>query len=68
MEPERVTPEEVMGRLNRGERVFFVDTRQPEAWEGSDVKLPGAIRDPPDDVEAHLADVPRDRTIVTYCT
>lgn len=68
MDPERIAIEEVMERLNRGERIFFADTRSAQAWDASDVKLPMAIRVPPDDVEAHLADFPRDRMIVTYCT
>ena len=52
----------------RGEGVFFVDTRNPQAWAEAETRLPGAIRVPADQVEQHLADIPRDRTIVTYCT
>jgi rhodanese-related sulfurtransferase len=52
----------------RGEDVFFVDTRNPQAWAEAETRLPGAIRVPADQVEQHLADIPRDRTIVTYCT
>ena len=55
-------------RLNRGEDIFFVDTRNPTAWGEAETKLPGAIRVPADQVPEHLADIPRDRTIVTYCT
>ena len=65
---ERVTAEDVLGRLERGERVFFVDTRNPTAWSESDVKLPEAVRVPADEVEKHFADIPRDRMVVTYCT
>jgi len=52
----------------RGEDVFFVDTRNPQAWAEAETRLPGAIRVPADQVEQHLADIPRDRTVVTYCT
>ena len=65
---ERVTVEDVMGRLDRGERVFFVDSRNPQAWGDADVKLPGAVRVPAEEVEKHFADIPRDRMVVTYCT
>jgi hypothetical protein len=68
MAVERVTAEDVLGRLQRGERVYFVDTRNPQAWGAADVKLPEAIRVPVDEVDKHLADMPRDRAIVTYCT
>ena len=64
----RITAEEVIGRMNRGEDVYFVDTRNPQAWGDADTKLPGATRVPADAVEQHLADMPRDRMIVTYCT
>ena len=67
-EPLRVTAKEVIERMNRGEDVYFVDTRNPQAWAAADTKLPGAVRVPADAVEQHLADMPRDRMIVAYCT
>jgi len=68
MEPTRVTVDEVKERMNRGEQFAFVDTRNPKAWGESDVKLPGAIRVPADEVEEHLDEIPRDRAVITYCT
>lgn len=65
---DRISVELVGARLNRGEDIFFVDTRNPNAWSEAETKLPGAIRVPADQVEEHLADIPRDRTIVVYCT
>jgi rhodanese-related sulfurtransferase len=64
----RVTPEEIRERLARKEQLTFVDARNPEAWSQSDEKLPGAIRIPADEVAKHVGDLPRDRTIITYCT
>jgi len=64
----RITVDEVRTRLDRGEDIFFVDTRNPNAWGDAETKLPGAIRVPADQVEQHLADIPRDRTVVSYCT
>jgi rhodanese-related sulfurtransferase len=64
----KITVNDVMGRLERDEPVFFVDSRNPQAWAESNVRLPGAARVPADDVESHLADIPTDGTIVTYCT
>lgn len=68
MEVTRVTVDEIGERLNRGERFAFVDTRNPQAWGESDEKLPGAIRVPADEVAQHLDEIPRDRTVITYCT
>ena len=64
----RVTPDEVKARMDRGEKFTFLDARNPEAWAGSDVKLPGALRVPADEVEKRVGDLPEDRTIITYCT
>lgn len=68
MEAIRVTVDEVKERMNRGEAFTFVDTRNPKAWAEADTKLPGAIRIPADEVEQHLDEIPRDRTVITYCT
>ena len=64
----RIPAQEVLRRISRGENVYFVDTRNPQAWGEADTKLPGAARVPADAVEQHLADIPHNRTIVAYCT
>ncbi|HEY2931640.1 MAG TPA: rhodanese-like domain-containing protein [Acidobacteriota bacterium] len=68
MEVTRVTADEIKQRMDRGEMLVFVDSRSPKDWEESDEKLPGAIRVPADEVEAHLSEIPKGRTIITYCT
>ena len=68
MEATRVTVDEVKERMGRGEQFTFVDTRNPVAWGESDVKLPGAIRVPADELEQHLDEIPHDRAVITYCT
>jgi len=64
----KITADDAFGRFDKGKPIVFVDTRNPRARADSDVKLPGAMRIPADDVESHLGEIPRDRTIVTYCT
>ncbi|PWT93293.1 MAG: hypothetical protein C5B55_04755 [Blastocatellia bacterium] len=68
MEPTRVTVDELRQRMDRGELFTFVDARNPKAWGEGTTKLPGAIRVPADEVEKHLDEIPRDRTVITYCT
>src|SRR5436853_7573144 len=68
MEATRVTVDEVKERMGRGEPLAFIDTRNPKAWGESDIKLPGAIRVPADEVEQNLEEIPRDRAVITYCT
>ena len=68
METTRVTIDEIKERMDRGEQFTFVDSRNPQAWAEAENKLPGAIRVPADEVEEHLAEIPHDRTVITYCT
>lgn len=68
MEATRVTVDEVKERMDRGEEFTFVDTRNPKAWAEAETTLPGAIRIPADKVKNHLDQIPRDRTVITYCT
>ena len=68
MTPTRVTADEIIERMNRGEQFTFLDTRNPKAWSDSSEKLPGALRVPADELDKHLDQIPRDRTIITYCT
>jgi rhodanese-related sulfurtransferase len=68
VEPDRITINEVKKRMDRGEPILFIDTRNSHDWSESDVKLPGALRIHFSELEQHLAELPRDRLIVTYCT
>ncbi len=64
----RISVDDLRRRMNAGEQFVFIDTRNPQAWAESDVKLPGALRIPVGEVEKHLAEIPRGRPIITYCT
>ncbi len=66
IEPARLTVEEVRGRLDRGERVTFLDARGQQDWESSNEKLPGAIRMVFSQLAKRLSEIPRSGTIVTY--
>ncbi len=68
IEATRITVDEVKQRLDRGEQFTFVDSRNPKAWVESDKKLPNAIRVPAEELEQHLDEIPKDRTVITYCT
>jgi len=64
----RITVNEVWKRMSSGEEFLFLDTRNPQAWGESDVKLPGALRVPAEEVAQHVAAIPKDKPIVAYCT
>jgi hypothetical protein len=59
---DRVTLEEFKA-LRAAGKVFVLDVRYQ-----IDRKIKGATHLPLGDVETHLADLPRDREIVTYCS
>ena len=67
-EPVRITIDELKKKLDGGEPVLFIDTRNPHDWGEADVKVPGARRIHFSELENHLDELPRDRLIVTYCT
>ena len=67
-EPQRISAQEVAHRLERNEPIVFVDARNPTAWAEARTMIPGAIRVPEDELAKRLAAIPRDQTIVTYCT
>ena len=71
MGPSKLAPDQVKAKLDAGEPVTFLDDRSSKAWGASDVKIPGALRVPPDEVEQHLAEIgtiPKSATVITYCT
>jgi rhodanese-related sulfurtransferase len=63
-----LTVDQVKNLIDEGHAVSFIDSRNPIAWASSRVKLPGALRIPIDEVERHLASLPRDRHLIVYCT
>jgi rhodanese-related sulfurtransferase len=61
----RISPADLKDRLEAGEAATILDTRNPQAWQSSDVKIRGATR-----VDAHDFHVdpnwPKDRLTVVY--
>jgi sulfur-carrier protein adenylyltransferase/sulfurtransferase len=64
----RITVDDLRKRMEAGEDFVLIDTRNPQAWAQSDVKLPEAIRVPLDTIDENLAKIPKDKPIVAYCT
>lgn len=54
--------------MEAGEDFTLIDVRNPQAWAQSDNKIPEAIRVPMDEWEKHLAQIPKTRPVVAYCT
>ena len=64
----RMTVSELKKRMDAGENFTIVDVRNPQAWAESDTMIPGAIRIPLDNMDQNLAGIPKDRSVVAYCT
>jgi sulfur-carrier protein adenylyltransferase/sulfurtransferase len=64
----RIVVGDLRKRMEAGEDFVLIDTRNPQAWSQSDVKLPEAIRVPLDSLDESLSKIPKDRPIITYCT
>jgi rhodanese-related sulfurtransferase len=64
----RLDPEELRARRAAGGKVVVLDVRTADARVVQPVQIPGARWLPLADVVQHAASLPRDATIVTYCT
>jgi 3-mercaptopyruvate sulfurtransferase SseA len=67
-EVERITVEELKEKLAKKAPVFIIDSRSQGSYDGSEIKIKGAVRIPADEIDARLKEIPRDREIVVYCT
>ena len=63
----RISPAEAKARVDAGEAIVL-DVVTPQAWDQIDVAIAGALRIPPDELGGHLADLPKDRDLIAYCT
>jgi rhodanese-related sulfurtransferase len=70
LEATRVTADEVLARVKRGEPIVFVDARREDEWRKASEKLPRAVRLSPRHMtlDETLPIVPTGRAVVTYCT
>ncbi len=64
-EARRVTVDEVKKMLDAGKAVIY-DTRAKAAYDAEHIK--GSLSLPFDQVTAHIAELPKDKTVVFYCT
>src|SRR4051794_40420854 len=64
-EARRVTVEELKKMLDAGKAVVY-DTRPKAAYDTEHIK--GSLSMPSEQVAAHVDELPKDKTIVFYCT
>jgi rhodanese-related sulfurtransferase len=62
---ERVSIDDAVQRMHDA---VFVDARSGTALSRNPLQVRGAIHVPVKEVEQRLRQLPRDRTLITYCT
>jgi membrane protein DedA with SNARE-associated domain len=62
----RITPEELMRKIESGEEIVIVDLRNAVEQQGS--RLPGALLLRPNELTTRHEEIPRDRDVILYCT
>lgn len=63
---KRITKEEAKPMVEAG-KVVVIDSRSMPDWNGSDKKLPGAVRGEADKVKVWSATLDKAKTILVYC-
>jgi membrane protein DedA with SNARE-associated domain len=64
----RITPKELMDKLNAGDTISIVDLRQPIDIAAFPQIIPGALRIAMEEIEGRHREIPRDRDVVLYCS
>jgi hypothetical protein len=62
----KMTKEELKGLLSNPD-LIIVDVRLGRDWTGSDLKIKGAVREDPENIESWANKYPKDKTLVLYC-
>ncbi len=62
----RITMEELKSKLG-DPNLVILDNLVGDQWETVNEKLPGAVHEDPDNVDAWADKYPKDKIIVTYC-
>jgi rhodanese-related sulfurtransferase len=63
----RISPTEAKARIDAGQAIVL-DVVSSLAWDQIDVAIPGALRIPPEELGSQLAELPKDRDLIAYCT
>jgi rhodanese-related sulfurtransferase len=60
--------QELKAKMDKGEGLVVVDVRTGKDYEGSKIKIKGAVRIPIVQLEERYRELPMDKEIITYCT
>lgn len=64
----RISKEDIKHRMDSGEEIVFIDVRNPGPWERTARKIKGAIRIALNELDKRIESIPKEKSVVTYCT
>jgi hypothetical protein len=64
----RITVQELKAKMDKGEALVVVDVRTGRDYEGSKIKIKGAVRIPIVQMEERYRELPKDKEVILYCT
>lgn len=64
---ERITPDELLAKMENGEKLVLVDLRDSREVLQDGAVLPGALQLSPEELETRHGEIPRDRDVILYC-
>ena len=64
----RITPKELMAKLDGGERVIVIDMRVGGSYSRSPIRIKGDLRIELPEIAKRAGELPMGWDIVTYCT
>ncbi len=67
-EVTRISVDELKARLDRGDDIVILDVRSPKSYARSMVRIKGAVRIAPRELDRRARELPMGKEIVTYCT
>lgn len=65
-EAPRITKEELKETLSNPD-VIIIDVRLGRDWENSELRIKGALREDPGNVNSWISKYPKEKTLVLYC-
>jgi rhodanese-related sulfurtransferase len=66
-EAPRITKEELKEMLGNPD-VIIIDVRFGRGWENSELRIKGALREDPGNVNSWISKYPKEKTLVLYCS
>ena len=64
----RITVDELKRRMDAGEDFTVIDVRNPQAWAEAETVIPEAIRVNMEELDQSLPRIPKNKSVVAYCT